>query len=770
MMEHRKGILALCFVLPLVLSAQQESVVNAFRDSTQRAPRIAQDSEGNAFVVWTSSHDTSDPHRSAIMGQWFDATGMPPGPEVYISALSTPRPSGRWRMHGSQSQPALAIDSQGMAAVAWTQFDSTTSGDVWLRMFDRLGVGTGPIPVVQKSWTQSRPAIAVSESGFVAVAWDSWDVSEAERGVYLRFFSRFGSPLGYDEIRVNARTEHSQARPAVSFISDTVVVVVWESWKQELAAPFEPTGDLASGYGVVARLMGPSGPLSQEVAVNSLTKDYQWQPDIVSFEDGSSFIVWCSWEQDGDDGSIVGRWFDADLAPVGPEIMINPTTRFYQWLPRVKKRGKDLTVVWSSWQQDGSREGVYGILLDSSGHRRSFETQLNSRTESFQWEPDAVVLPDGSIRAVWSDWGREGKDYEIVMADVMPVIPQGTLSPQSGVQAGGRSTSRYRVHVLDSTMLTGHIYEMRVTAADAGYARVDVIDTTAGQTRVSGYELNNGEGAFYRTPAFDGLSLEIIPEFDLTLLRIPEAVRSTSFPATWEVMLPTAGVMKLGPIDIAITFSGSGEVLDTAINISAQPVIQVPFRAWNLTDDEKVELLIVESTLQNTWDPGDRIVLRTPARYRSQVNNTHAEIRFAAGTTVDQMPGAGDTLLIRTTKPLAVDDVYRFTASVSALVGVEPGPMYPADIRLYQNYPNPFNPRTSIDFLLPAAANVSLTVHDVTGREVRRLLNGAPLPAGYRKVLWDGRTDSGAMVSTGAYFYVLEAEGIRRVGRMLLLK
>lgn len=42
---------------------------------------------------------------------------------------------------------------------------------------------------------------------------------------------------------------------------------------------------------------------------------------------------------------------------------------------------------------------------------------------------------------------------------------------------------------------------------------------------------------------------------------------------------------------------------------------------------------------------------------------------------------------------------------------------------LYQNYPNPFNPATNIAFELPEDGYVNLTLFDVNGREVKKLLS-----------------------------------------------
>ncbi len=66
--------------------------------------------------------------------------------------------------------------------------------------------------------------------------------------------------------------------------------------------------------------------------------------------------------------------------------------------------------------------------------------------------------------------------------------------------------------------------------------------------------------------------------------------------------------------------------------------------------------------------------------------------------------------------------------------------------------PNPFNPRTSIRFAVGGTrpGHVTVTVHDVRGRVVRRLFAGAVEP-GSRALIWDGRDDTGRSLAAGAY-------------------
>jgi PKD repeat protein len=84
--------------------------------------------------------------------------------------------------------------------------------------------------------------------------------------------------------------------------------------------------------------------------------------------------------------------------------------------------------------------------------------------------------------------------------------------------------------------------------------------------------------------------------------------------------------------------------------------------------------------------------------------------------------------------------------------------------------PNPLNPSGVLTFTTSRQGRVRVTVFDLRGRLVRTILPAQELGAGYHDVLLDGRNDRGESLSSGAYFYRIEAaEGVA-AGRFVLLK
>jgi hypothetical protein len=85
------------------------------------------------------------------------------------------------------------------------------------------------------------------------------------------------------------------------------------------------------------------------------------------------------------------------------------------------------------------------------------------------------------------------------------------------------------------------------------------------------------------------------------------------------------------------------------------------------------------------------------------------------------------------------------------------------NIVLY-NYPNPFNPSTQINYDILLASEISLKIYDITGREVRTLVQEFQQP-GHHSVLFDGSD-----LASGVYIYKLTAGNKVQVQKMVLLK
>ena len=164
-------------------------------------------------------------------------------------------------------------------------------------------------------------------------------------------------------------------------------------------------------------------------------------------------------------------------------------------------------------------------------------------------------------------------------------------------------------------------------------------------------------------------------------------------------------------------------------------------------------------------------------RTASELNNAGFEVeRRAQGgswNTLGFVRGAGTTTEGRSysfvdtrasgvvqyrLKQVDFDGAFEYSNIVEVNAGL------PKTFALEQNYPNPFNPTTVISYQLPVASEVSLRVYDVLGREVMTLVQGRQEAGSYAVTL------NGANLSSGVYFYRLQAGNFVATKKMMLVK
>ncbi|MBN2416976.1 T9SS type A sorting domain-containing protein [bacterium] len=80
----------------------------------------------------------------------------------------------------------------------------------------------------------------------------------------------------------------------------------------------------------------------------------------------------------------------------------------------------------------------------------------------------------------------------------------------------------------------------------------------------------------------------------------------------------------------------------------------------------------------------------------------------------------------------------------------------PDDFTLYQNYPNPFNSGTTIAYDLPEQSHVTVTVYNMQGKRVVRLVSEEQPPGRYR-IAWEGGDEYGNPAASGIYIGVISA-------------
>lgn len=88
----------------------------------------------------------------------------------------------------------------------------------------------------------------------------------------------------------------------------------------------------------------------------------------------------------------------------------------------------------------------------------------------------------------------------------------------------------------------------------------------------------------------------------------------------------------------------------------------------------------------------------------------------------------------------------------------------PKEYALNQNYPNPFNPSTTISYDIPKDGLVKIKIYDITGREIKTLVNELKTAGRYAVSF------NGGNIASGIYFYRIEAGDFIQTKRMMLIK
>jgi hypothetical protein len=134
----------------------------------------------------------------------------------------------------------------------------------------------------------------------------------------------------------------------------------------------------------------------------------------------------------------------------------------------------------------------------------------------------------------------------------------------------------------------------------------------------------------------------------------------------------------------------------------------------------------------------------------------------------DQAPQAGS----------ATGGIYKPGAETEFLLDTQTPPPSATDVVVAGNAdddlvlraePNPFAKSTRLAFAMPAAGEARIVVLDVTGRVIRTLVNG-PIAAGRGAIEWDGRDAQGSSVTSGVYFFRMEAAGDVRTIKGTLMR
>jgi hypothetical protein len=396
---NRLLLLPLLFSITCPAAWAQNSVgaefgINTYTTNSQSLSAVASDENGNFVVVWRSVDQ--DGSGNGVFGQRFHASGLPLGSEFQVNSYTT----------SSQLFPAVASAANGTFVAVWQSYgqDGSFNG-VFGQRFNASGGAQGANFRVNTyaAGNQLFPAVSSDVNGNFVVVWASNGQDGSLHGVFGQRFSAGGLPQG-PEFQVNSYTTSYQSYPAVASAANGNFVVVWASFEQD-----------GSQYGIFGQRFNAAGlPQGSEFRVNSYTTFHQYRPAVASAADGDFVVVWASNGQDGSGSGVFGQRFNASGAPQGSEIQANSYAAGNQRWPSVGSAANgNFVVTWASYGQDGSNSGIFGQRFHAFGLPLESEFQVSSYTTGYQIFPAVGSAANGNFVVVWQSYGQDGSSEGI---------------------------------------------------------------------------------------------------------------------------------------------------------------------------------------------------------------------------------------------------------------------------------------------------------------------------------------------------------------------
>jgi hypothetical protein len=239
--------------------------------------------------------------------------------------------------------------------------------------------------------------------------------------VYFQRLDGTGHKVG-TEVQVNQYSAFNQRSPALAVLSDGRFVVVWvcesSSGSNALATSVIDGENLR--IDLQARLFDAQGqPVGDEFPIASGDDVVPANPSVAARPDGGFTVFWSQLEAPPSRRwDVYGAAFGSDKTATGGAFRINAYTTGDQYAPKATALGDTQLVVWTSLDQDGSREGIYGRLL-TAGVLSGEEFQVNTTTISRQIHPAVAAGSQDRFLAVWSSFGETGLD---LLGSILPGV------------------------------------------------------------------------------------------------------------------------------------------------------------------------------------------------------------------------------------------------------------------------------------------------------------------------------------------------------------
>ena len=256
---------------------------------------------------------------------------------------------------------------------------------------------------------QVNPVIATLAGGNVVVAYGSYgqDNVDGLQGVYAQMLTQTGTKTN-GEFQVNQFTPFNQRTPAIAAFPNGGFIIVWASERERSQVNVDGSGNLIGGrdsVDIYGRFFNANGSAAGNEFLINTSSNVCADPTVATASDGTFIVAWG--EKDtvvlNNSWDVFARQFSG--AGVGGAVLRLNTQQYGdQYGPKISSLGTSYLAVWTSLGQDGSREGVYGQVLNGDGSHAGGEFRVNTTILNSQMFPAVASDGAGRFLAVWSSY------------------------------------------------------------------------------------------------------------------------------------------------------------------------------------------------------------------------------------------------------------------------------------------------------------------------------------------------------------------------------
>ncbi len=745
------------------------------------APYLVNDTTNGAFAG-LYDFDIYPDGRLVVVWENYDISGNTIKMRIYSNtgtSVITPTTVNSDAASNAHWAPEVAVQPNSGYLIAWEDYRSVDP-DIYVRQYTGAGAAVASeftiVPPASADSLQFTPQVVFSTLGDYTIGWI--DLRNGQE-IYLQSFNPTTGLVGSNVLASNGGGTLAAWDMDLAIAPNSELLVTWASYGAEI--------------GIVSRRFSTSLiPLTGVQELYSPTVGRRWAPATKFFSANRYGFVWTEFTDEDADISL----FQFDT--LGGQLMLSPRTLNDDAQgapassPCVISVGDwyDL-VVWADRRNDNGDIFSQLVAHDATAvgpqRRLNLDNGANLQSEPSAAEGDTVNLvvwvdgraiagvPGQRVFARYMSDYNASKSSEFAVSD--STLGDGKTSPRAALAKTGRGLVAW----IDSRGASPQVYGRWMTSTGQRDGAEFLISSTASDSQiVKLYARRDAQNRFYVCWLDNGRTS---PRLRGAWYNADKTAGGT-FGYT-----STVGGAQIHDIAAAINDSGQiGLLWTTSGTATKELYLTVISRASAIL---QAATLVTDNIGSNPSEPtidfdeqgyvntgwvdrrgGSRQVyyriysnLYAPLASNQPFSVTTPEYMSAPSIAASRGRLWATWVDPRATGAAIWGNVYLYLPTDIE----DDDPRVPSGFALEQNYPNPFNPSTEISFTLPSRTDVRLTIYNLLGQEVTRLVDGM-MSAGEHRVRWDGRSSAGDEVGSGVYFYRLETGDFSSTKKMALVR